>query len=178
VAARAQTERDVGRAREALARANTRDRAERVRLETIAAHATERLGELRAEEGVARAAAPDPAARERGAAIERILAERRRLSVEAAIVAEPRYLTEALGRRPEGLRRRLEWEGAADTVERHRQLLGVRDRDRALGEEPSVASQRAEWQRARRELEAVQARVAKRDLTRDRERVAGIGIER
>jgi hypothetical protein len=178
VAARAQTERDVGRAREALARANTRDRAERVRLETIAAHATERLGELRAEEGVARAAAPDPAARERGAAIERILAERRRLSVEAAIVAEPRYLTEALGRRPEGLRRRLEWERAVHSVERHRQLLGVRDPDRALGEEPRSRDERARWASVQRELETLRVRVVDRDLTQHRERVAGIGIER
>jgi conjugative relaxase-like TrwC/TraI family protein len=123
-AARADAERAAGRAREALGQTRTGDRAERARLESIEAHATERLHQLRAQERAVRDAAPDPAERERGAAIERILAERRRLSVESAIVAEPRYLTEALGRRPEGLRRRLEWEGAVDTVERHRQLLG------------------------------------------------------
>ena len=177
-AARAEAERDTGRAREALDRRHTRDPTERARLESIAAHATERLGELRAEERAAREAVRDPAARVRGAAIERILAERRRLSVEAAIVAEPRYLTEALGRRPEGLRPRLEWEGAVDAVERHRQLLGVRDPDRALGEEPPARDERARWQAAQRELEALRTRVVERGLSRDRERVVGIAIER
>lgn len=65
-----------------------------------------------------------------------------------------------------------------DTVERHRQVLGVRDPDRALGEEPRARDERARWRAAQRELEALRARVVERDLTRDRERVAGIGIER
>jgi conjugative relaxase-like TrwC/TraI family protein len=174
-AARAQAERDVRRALEALGQTQTRDRTQRARRESIAAHATERLRELRAEERVARAAAPDPAERERGAAIERILAERRRLSVEAAIVAEPRYLTEALGRRPDGLRPRLEWELAVDTVERHRQLLGVRDPDRALGEKPRTRDERASWRAAQRELEAVRARVVEREVTRESN--LGVGVE-
>jgi conjugative relaxase-like TrwC/TraI family protein len=174
-AAVAEAERDVGRAREALGQGHTGNRAERARLESIAAHATDRLRVLRAEEAAARAAAPDPAQRERGAAIERILAERRRLSVESAIVAEPRYLTEALGRRPEGLRRRLEWERAVDTVERYRQRLGVRDPDRALGDEPRAPLDRARWVAAQRELEAVRAPVIERAGTR--EPVRGVAVE-
>jgi hypothetical protein len=174
-AARADAERDLGRAREALRGREGGDRAERIRLESIAAHAAERLGDLRSEERAAREATPGPADRERGAAIERILAERRQLSVEAAIVAEPRYLTEALGPRPEGLRGRLEWERAVDTVERHRQLLGVRDLDRAFGDEPRAPHERARWRAAHRELESVRARVVERDVTR--ERVPAMGVE-
>jgi hypothetical protein len=177
-AARADAERDVRRARDGLGQGHTRDPAKRARLESIEAHATERLRELRAEEQVAHAAAPDPAERERGAAIERILAERRRLSIESAIIAEPRYLTEALGRRPEGLRPRLEWERAVDTVEHHRQRLGVRDRDRALGAEPGTRDERARWRAAHRELETLRARVREHDLGRDRAQAAGLGIER
>jgi hypothetical protein len=65
-----------------------------------------------------------------------------------------------------------------DTVERHRQLLGVRDPYRALGEEPRARDERARWQAAQRELEALRARVVERGLGLDREQAAGIGVER
>jgi conjugative relaxase-like TrwC/TraI family protein len=177
-AARAQAERDLSRVREALRGRDVGDRTERIRLESIAAHATERRGDLRSEERAAREAAPDPGERERGAAIARILAERRRLSVEAAIVAVPRYLTEALGPRPEGLRGRLEWERAVDTVERHRQLLGVRDLDRAFGDEPLTPHERGRWRAAHRELGVLRARVVERDMNRERARAMGVEVGR
>jgi conjugative relaxase-like TrwC/TraI family protein len=176
--ARVVAERQLGEARRAL-QTSTAGRRDQARLEAIRAHTAERVDTLRAEEQAAREAAPEPADRERAAAIERILEERRWLSVEAAITAAPRYLTEALGRRPEGLRARLEWERAVDTLERHRQLMGVRDPDRPLGREPQDRGERARWWVAHRELEAVSAKLVESDeRARERIRVAARGIER
>jgi conjugative relaxase-like TrwC/TraI family protein len=175
--ARREAEVQLAEARRALERPAARG-PERARLEAIRGHAVERLDALRAQERTAREVAPQPADRERAAGIERILAERRRLSVEAAITAGPRYLTEALGDRPEGLRRRLEWERGVDTLERHRQLLGVRDPDRALGEEPHARDARARWRAAQRELDALRTRVAERELGRESTRALGVEIGR
>jgi ATP-dependent exoDNAse (exonuclease V) alpha subunit len=178
--ARAEAERDAERARTVLAEAGAGDRTERAPLESIAEHAAERLAALREQERGMLDAEPAvaPRERDRAAAIERILAERRRPAVEAAIALEPRYLTDALGPPPEGLRWRLEWERAVDSVERHRQRLGVRDRDRALGDEPRRARESAEWRTAQRELEVVRARLIERERGRGLIRAAGQGIER
>ena len=164
-AARSDAERQLAEARRAVEAVTARD-PERARLEAVHDHAAERLDLLRTQERAAWKAAPEPANPERAAAIERILADRRRLSVEAAITAEPRYLTEALGPRPEGLRSRLEWEGAADRLERHRQRLGVRDPQRALGPEPDEQLARARWRRTQRDLELVRDRIAGREAER------------
>ncbi|MGH3042653.1 MAG: hypothetical protein ACRDNG_13125, partial [Gaiellaceae bacterium] len=148
---------------------------ERARLQALA----ERVRELEAQEAALTLSGPSPAeAGERAAAIERILAERRRFRVESAIRLEPAYLTDALEPAPEGLRQRLEWERAVDRVERHRQRLGVRDPDRALGEEPRKARERAERRAAQRELEAVRARLIERERGHGLARAAGQGIER
>ncbi|MGH7718975.1 MAG: AAA family ATPase, partial [Gemmatimonadaceae bacterium] len=172
-----EAEAQLAEARRAGEVSTARD-AERVRLEAIRAHAAERLDALRAQERAEREVAPERADPERAAAIERILAERRRLSVEAAITAEPRYLTEALGPRPVSLRRRLDWERAVETLERHRQLLGVRHPDRALGEEPRPRDERARWQAAQRELDALRARVVEREVSREAMRAHGVEIGR
>jgi len=175
--ARVVAERQLCEACRAL-QTSTAGRRDQARLEAIHAHAAARIDTLRAEEQAARAAAPEPADRERAAAIERILEERRWLSVKAAITAEPRYLTEVLGRRPEGPRARLEWERAVDTLERHRQLMGVRDPDQPLGREPQDRGERARWRVAHRELEAMSAKLVESERARERVRVAGLGIER
>jgi len=179
-AARADAERDVERAEAALAAPGLGGRGERARLEAIRDHAVERLGGLRARDERAREriGAVSPVEPERGAAIERVLAERRHLRGEAAIRLEPAYLTDALGPRPEGLRRRLEWERAVDHVERHRQRLGVRDAERSLGREPRAAGERAEWRKAQRQIDALCARLARRQVSRERVPGAGQGIER
>jgi hypothetical protein len=100
--------------------------------------------------------------------------------MEAAIRLEPRYITDALGARPEVLSERLEWERAVDRIERRRQRLGVTDRERALGEELEPASDRAEWRAARRELERLRVRFAEREIERDAERdqILELAIER
>jgi conjugative relaxase-like TrwC/TraI family protein len=177
---RAEAERDAERARTALAETRPGDRAERTRIESITEHAAERLEALQARERAMRETTRGvaPGDRERGVAIERILAERRWLRVESAIRLEPAYLTDALGPPPEGLRRRLEWERAVDTLERHRQRLGARDSNRALGEEPRRAQERAEWRAATRELEAMRARLVERERAPERVRAVGQGIER
>jgi hypothetical protein len=177
IEARREAEAQLAEADRALQARTTRG-PERARLESIHEHAAEQVDALRAREQAAREAAPGPADPQRAAAIERVLAERRRLSVEAVVVAEPRYLTEALGQRPDGLRARLEWERAVDRLERHRQRLGVRDPERALGEEPRGRNERPQWRAAWRELEALRARLAERDVGRERVRTAGQGIER
>jgi conjugative relaxase-like TrwC/TraI family protein len=164
-AARREAEGEFAEARRAVEAVTARD-PERVRLEAIREHAVERLDSLRAQERAPREAVPEPAERERAAAIEKILADRRRLSVEAAITAEPRYVTDALGPRPEGLRSRLEWERAVDQLERHRQRLGVRDAERPLGPEPDEAVARARWRNAQRDLELARERIAGRDAER------------
>ena len=152
--------------------------AERAHLEAIHGHAAERLDALRVQEHAAREAAPG-AEPERAAAIERILAERRRLRVEAAIALEPGYLTDALGPRPEGLRARLEWERAVDRLERHRQRLGVRDPERALGPEPGEAPAQSRWRQAQREIERACDRIPRREreqaLTTSLELQGGLG---
>jgi hypothetical protein len=174
-AARLEAETQLAAARRAL-ETSTASGIERARLESIHEHAAGRLDALR--ERAARDAVPETADPERASAIERILGERRRLRVEATIALEPAYLTDALGARPEGLRARLEWERAVDHLEWHRQRLGVRDPERALGAEPHGRREQACWRAARRELDATRARVAERELTQVRERVAGLGIER
>ena len=175
--ARLVAERQFGEVARAL-EASTASRPERVRLEVIHEHAAARLDTLRAEERAAREAAPEPADRERAAAIERVLRERRRLGVEATITLEPAYLTDALGPRPEGLRARLDWERAVDQVERHRQLLGVRDPERAIGAEPWRARELAKWRAAQQELEIARARLIDRGRERGLARAVGQGIER
>jgi hypothetical protein len=148
---------------------------ERARVEALA----ERARELEAQESALARTAPSPAqVDERAAAIERILADRRRFSVEAAIGLESQYLADALGPPPEGLRQRLEWERAVDTLERHRQRLGVRDPDRALGKEPRNTRERANWRAAQRELEVMRARLVEHERAFGRVRTAGQGIER
>jgi hypothetical protein len=176
-AARREAEAQLAEARRTLETPTARG-AELARFEAIHVHAAERLDALRMAERTQREAVPDPADQRCAATIERILAERRRLSVEAAITAEPRYLTEALGPRPEGLRRRLEWERSVDTLERHRQLLGVRDPERALGEEPRARDERARWWAAQRQLEALRGRVVEREVSREPMRAHGVEIGR
>jgi hypothetical protein len=178
-AVRAEAERDVERAEAALGEPGAGDAGELARREAIRDHAAERLAELRAQERAAGGAGgASREQRERAAAAERILEERRRLRTEAAIRLEPAYLTDALGPRPEGLRRGLEWERAVDRVERYRQRFDVRDRDRALGAEPRAGAERAQWRAARRELEALRARLAERAAGREWGASSGIGIER
>ncbi|MGH2988021.1 MAG: hypothetical protein ACRDLO_15235 [Solirubrobacterales bacterium] len=116
--------------------------------------------------------------RERAAAIERILAERRRERVATSIELEPAYVVQAIGRRPAGLRARLEWERAVDRVERLRQRLGVSDAERALGVAPGGAHQRRSRRGARRELDLLRAHVGERSAGRERGHVAEIGLER
>jgi conjugative relaxase-like TrwC/TraI family protein len=175
---RTKAEREAERARSAVERATTR--AERLRLGAILEHSEERVARLRSKERAAEPPATvEPfSGRERAAAIERILAERRRLQVEAAIRLEPAYLVDALGPRPEGLCDRLEWERAVDALEGHRQRLGVRDHGKALGVVPADAGTRAEWRDARRELEAMRVRIAGQELSRARGRAAEFAIER
>jgi hypothetical protein len=178
-AALAEAERDAERSGTTPAH-GAADRRALARLEAIREHAAERVAALRAEERAVRETVPPVTSGEREpvAAIERVLAERRRLRVDAAIRLEPAYLTEALGPRPDGLRRRLEWERAVDTLERHRQRLGVRDPDRALGDEPKASLERSRWRAARRELEGYRTRVVERDASNERTLTPVLGIER
>src|SRR5918994_5088318 len=97
-AARADAEAALG---EAHLRPDVPRGPERARLEALA----ERVRELQAQERAQALTGPSAGgAGERAAAIERILAERRRFRVESAILLEPAYLTDALGPPPEGLR--------------------------------------------------------------------------
>jgi hypothetical protein len=83
-------------------------------------------------------------------------------------------VTEALGRKPEGLRERLEWERAVDGLESLRQRLGAKDRDRALGSAPTDLDGRRQWREAQRQLERLRQRL---ERSPTRERTRGIGIE-
>ena len=83
-------------------------------------------------------------------------------------------MTEALGRKPEGLQPRLEWERAVERLEALRQRLGVKDRDRALGRAPPDFESRRGWREAQRELER-RRRALERGVARERAR--GMGIE-
>ncbi|MGH2985875.1 MAG: hypothetical protein ACRDLO_04205, partial [Solirubrobacterales bacterium] len=130
----------------------------RERVERIAAEERSLAGEVR----------PVPAVeRERRAGIERVFRERRRLATEAAIRLEPRYITEAIGQRPEGIRERLQWDRAVERIEELRQELGIRDRQRAFGREPRERSARLEWRRADRELGRMQERLLSREARRE-----------
>jgi hypothetical protein len=113
---------------------------------------------------------------ERAAAIERELAERRRASVEIAIVSEPAYVTDALGRKPKGLRERLEWERAVGRLEALRQRVRVKDHSRALGSAPQELDGRRRWNEVRRELDELRRQLRERSAVR--ERGHGVGIER
>jgi conjugative relaxase-like TrwC/TraI family protein len=176
--ARREAEAQLAETRRALETSTARG-SERAQLEAIHGHAAERLDALRVQEHAAREAAPGLAEPERAAAIERILAERRRLRVGAAIALEPGYLTDALGPRPEGLRARLEWERAVDRLECHRQRLGVRDPERALGPEPREALARSRWRQAQREIERAHDQIPRREreqaLTTSLELQGGLG---
>lgn len=175
---RAEAQAELAEARRDLAASSMRG-PERAYREAIVEHAAGRLRALAEEERALPVTETIIGhARERSAAIERILAERRRERVATAIEFEPTYLVEAIGRRPDGLRSRLEWERAVDRVERLRQRLGVRDSGRALGRIPSNPSRSSRWQEAERELELLRVRLRDRTAVRERRRVAGIGIER
>ncbi len=67
-------------------------------------------------------------------------------------VEPPRYITSALGRRPEGKAPRRTWDRALHAIERYRARHGVNDPWRALGPRPERA-QLADWRAAQRELE-------------------------
>jgi conjugative relaxase-like TrwC/TraI family protein len=172
-------ERDAERASATAERAAD---PERPRLAAIARQAAERVADLRFQaEAAEHQIGVEPHAHlGRTAAIERILGERRRLRAEAAIRLEPRYVTDALGARPEPLSEGLEWERAVDRLERRRQRLGIDDRERALGEEPETGWERTEWRAAWRELERMRERFAERHLERqlEREPVLELAIER
>jgi conjugative relaxase-like TrwC/TraI family protein len=179
-AARAEAEAALARLRQGLAATPKRDPGRAYR-EASCEHAAQRLRRLRAEERALPVAQIDPGvSRQRAAAIERILAERRRERVVAAIEAEPAYLVEAIGRRPGGLRARLEWKRAVDQVERVRQRLGITDSKLALGAEPRGAEARMRWREATRELDRLRARIAERgaapELGRSRSRRAGLEL--
>lgn len=142
-----------------------------------AAQARERAERLRAEERELLAEAkPLPAERrQRQAGIERLLRERRQLAVEAAIRLEPRYITEAIGSRPEGIRERLHWDHSVERIEELRQELGIRDRTRVLGREPRERSAKLDWRSADRELGRMQEKLLSREARRELGRAQGMG---
>ena len=142
--------------------------------------ARDQIERLRAQEQeLASKARPQTSAdRERQAAVGRVLRERRQLATEAAIRLEPRYITEAIGPRPEGIRERLRWDESVERIEELRQDLGVRDRQRVLGREPRDRSARLDWRRADRELRRMQEKLLSREMKRELGRVRGAGMGR
>ena len=172
----AKTEAALAELRQKLERMAGHDQ-ERPYVQTSCAHAAKRLERLRVQERELSGGVREPSVSvERLAAIERELAGRRRAHLEIAISTEPAYVTEALGRKPQELRPRLEWERAVERLEALRQRLGVKDRDRALGVAPQDLGGRRRWDEVQQELDSLRRQVLERSVVRERSR--GMGIER
>ncbi len=154
------------------------DRAELDRLAMNEEFARENLQRLQAD--LQRCLGPEraigPEVKARAAAIEQLLAERRRLVICADLVSPPRYITQAIGERPSDPPKLERWETGVDLIERHRQAHGITDRERALGAEPRSGFERAAWEHTANQLASLQRQLQishERGLSRD----LGIGRE-
>lgn len=74
------------------------------------------------------------------------------INAVAAKSARVAHLEEALGPRPESLRRRLRWDRAARHLEHYRCEHGITDSRDALGLEPTASEDRRSWLKAKRDL--------------------------
>jgi len=126
-----------------------------------------RLGELDGQEAVLRQRAAHrqdffDVHREdvqRYAQVSRVIDRRERKDISRAVAAQPAYLTNALGPRPDGRETRGVWQEGVGIIQRHRLRWGVTDPERPLGVQPRSGAARAahvdastQLQRARQEL--------------------------
>ncbi len=113
------------------------------------------------------------------AMIEQVLAERRELTVTAARIAPPDYITKELGERPTDPTKRKVWEYGVEVVEGYRQEHGVKDRGRAFGTKPKEPAERAARKQAQRQLQRLQRDLGKgKQLGRSRDSGRSLGMGR
>ncbi len=113
------------------------------------------------------------------AMIEQVLAERRELTVTAARIAPPDYITKELGERPTDPTKRKVWEHGVEVVEGYRQEHGVKDRGRAFGTKPKEPAERAARKQAQRQLQRLQWDLGRgKQLGRSRDSGRSLGMGR
>jgi hypothetical protein len=95
----------------------------------------------------------------RYAEVSRVIDRRERKDISRAVAAQPAYLTNALGPRPDGRQARGVWQDGVGIIQRHRLRWGVADPERPLGAQPRSGAARAahfdastQLQRASQEL--------------------------
>jgi hypothetical protein len=95
------------------------------------------------------------------AQVSRVIDRRERKDISRAVAAQPAYLTNALGPRPDGREARGVWQEGVGIIQRHRLRWEVADSERALGAQPRSGSARAA------QLDAsTQLRLATQELAR------------
>lgn len=99
---------------------------------------------------------PQDVARREFAVADRVLAERRELTIIAARISPPAYVKAELGGRPSDPAKRKAWDRGVSQIERYRQEHGVKDPNRAFGREAKRGAERARQETARRRLQEVQ----------------------
>src|SRR4029077_13700049 len=103
-----------------------------------------RLGELDGQEAALRQRAArredffdvHPEDVQRNAQLSRVIDRRERKDIRRAAAAQPAYLTNALGPRPEGRQARGAWQEGVGIIQRHRLRWEVADTERPLGAQP------------------------------------------
>ena len=112
-------------------------------------------------------------------AVDRVLAQRRELSLTAARIAPPPYVTAELGERPADPAKRREWEHGIGIIERYRQENGITDRSRAFGAKPERSLERTRREAELRRLRELQRRLGReQSRARTRELRRGLRIAR
>jgi hypothetical protein len=111
----------------------------------------------------------DAAAEAEIAAIDAVLAERRRLAIAAARISPPDYVRSAIGERPQDPADRHRWERALQEIESYRQTHGVRDRHKTLGREPGSGFEQAAYERAHGTIAEVQRELGRPELAHELE---------
>ncbi len=79
---------------------------------------------------------------ERYRLLNRVIDTREGKAISRALADPPRYLTDALGPRPDTAKARAAWTEGVAVVERHRLAFGITDPERPLGREPERSTDR------------------------------------
>lgn len=99
---------------------------------------------------------PQDVARREFAVADRVLAERRELTVIAARISPPAYVKSELGERPSDPAKCKAWDRGVTEIERYRQEHGIKDPSKAFGRKAKRGVERARQETARRRLQEVQ----------------------
>jgi hypothetical protein len=98
--------------------------------------------------------------------VSRVIDRRERKDISRAAAAQPAYLTNALGPRPDGRQARGVWQDGVGIIQRHRLRWGVADPERALGGDPRSGGARAAHVDASTQLRFVSQQLAREGPTR------------